>query len=52
VNFELTGEQRGLVESTHSVLVGRAPRSTTPRLVDSAEDFDVELVEAFSGTQV
>jgi hypothetical protein len=52
VNFELTGEQRGLVESACSVLAGKAPPSTTRRLVPSAEDFDVDLLEACSGTRV
>lgn len=52
MNFELTGEQRSLVESNRSLLAAKAPPPMTRRLVVRAEDFDVKLLEASSDTQV
>ncbi|MGE2734588.1 acyl-CoA dehydrogenase family protein [Mycolicibacterium vaccae] len=43
MDFELSDEQRGLVDSTRSVLVRRSSVTRARELIDAPEGFDVEL---------
>ncbi|BBX21690.1 acyl-CoA dehydrogenase [Mycolicibacter terrae] len=43
MDFELTEEQAGLVDSTRSLLTGKATSEATRRLIDSSDGFDGDL---------
>lgn len=43
MDFELNDEQRGLVDSTKSLLTRRSSVTRARQLIDAAEGFDVEL---------